>query len=254
MEPKNMANRLASTSMDRRQILGAGLGGAVLLATATGPVRAQSGQKLPKIGIIGAGHIGSTVGPLWIKAGHEVMFSSRHPETLKSLTDPLGPNAKAGTVEEAIAFGQVVFIAIPYTALPALGRDYGKALAGKIVLDACNPVANRDDAAVVEDAKANGVGPTSAKYLGGAAREVRAFNALSAKTLGTQGNRAGELIALPIAGADDEAVKVAATLVREIGFEPVIVPFTQTNLFGPGGPGYVKDLSAPALRAALGLS
>ena len=146
-----------------------------------------------------------------------------------------------------------MFIAIPYTALPALGRDNPKAFAGKIVLDACNPIANRDDASIVAETKADGVGPTTAKYLPGA-REVRAFNALSAKTLGSEGNRPGGLIALPIAGADEEAVRIASALVRETGFEPVVVPFTQTNAFGPGGPGYVKNLGATDLRKALGMT
>ena len=248
-----MANGPATTSPNRRHILAAGGGGVVLLAASRLPAWAQSDGTPSKIGIIGAGHIGSTIGPLWIKAGHEVMFSSRHPDDLKSFVEPLGPRAKAGTVAEAIAFGPVVFIAIPYTALPALGRDNAKAFAGKIVLDACNPIANRDDAALVAEAKADGVGPTTAKYLPGA-REVRAFNALSAKTFGSEGNRVGELIALPIAGADDEAVRIASALVRETGFEPVVVPFTQTNAFGPGGPGYVKNLSASALRTALGMT
>ena len=60
-----------------------------------------------KIGIIGAGHIGGTIGGLWIKAGHPVFFSSRHPEELKDLVERLGPLAQAGTVDQAIAFGDV---------------------------------------------------------------------------------------------------------------------------------------------------
>ena len=245
-----MTDRGIWKTPDRRQVLWASAG--VIVASSIGPAFGQAGDAPQRIGIIGAGHIGSTVGPLWVKAGHEVMFSSRHPDELKSLVEPLGGKAKAGTVEEAIAFGPVVFIAIPYSALPALGRDYGKALAGKVVLDACNPVANRDDAALVDETKANGVGPTSAKYLPGT-HLARAFNALSYKTLGSEGHRAGTLMALPIAGSDDEAVRVATKLVSEVGFEPVVVPFTQTNTFGPGGPGYVKNLDAAALRQAVGL-
>ena len=97
-----------------------------------------------KIGVIGSGHIGSTVGSLWVKAGHPVMFSSRHPEELASLVQGLGALAKSGTVAEAIAFGDVVFIAVPYGAYPQIGKDYGSLLAGKVVLDAGNAVAARD--------------------------------------------------------------------------------------------------------------
>ena len=70
-----------------------------------------------------------------------MLFSSRHPEELKDLVAGLGALAQAGTVEQAIAFGDVIFIAVPYGALPQIGQDYAAALKGKIVLDACNAVA-----------------------------------------------------------------------------------------------------------------
>src|SRR5271169_661925 len=97
-----------------------------------------------KIGIIGAGHIGSTLGTLWVKAGHPAMFSSRHPEELAPLVQELGALAKSGAVADAIAFGDVVFIAVPYGAYPQIGKDYGSLLSGKVVLDAGNAVAARD--------------------------------------------------------------------------------------------------------------
>ena len=68
---------------------------------------AQPAADKLKIGVIGAGHIGGTIGGLWVKAGHPVLFSSRHPEELKPLVDGLGPLAKAGTVAEALDFGDV---------------------------------------------------------------------------------------------------------------------------------------------------
>lgn len=227
--------------------------GGGLLMLGVGPAAGQSDGSPQRIGVIGSGHIGATVGALWVKAGHEVLFSSRHPDDLKSVVEPLGAKAKAGTVADAIAFGPIVFVAIPYSAIPAFGRDNAAALAGKIVLDACNPIANRDDAALVTEAKENGVGPTSLKYMPGT-HLARAFNALSYKTLGSEGHRSGELLALPIAGSDDTAVRTATALVQEVGFTPVVVPWSQTNAFGPGGPGYVKNLTAPALRQALGLA
>ena len=100
------------------------------------------GQTSPmKIGIVGAGRIGGTIGTLWAKAGHRVFYSSRHPEELKPLVERSGTNAQAGTVAQAIAFGDVIFIAVPYSALPAIGRDNAAALSGKIVLNASNEVA-----------------------------------------------------------------------------------------------------------------
>jgi lactate dehydrogenase-like 2-hydroxyacid dehydrogenase len=106
----------------RRALLGAA--GLLILQTALQPTTAlgqtSSGSKM-KIGIIGAGHIGGTIGELWAKAGHPVFFSSRHPEELKDLVARLGPLAQAGMVDQAIGFGDVVFIAVPYGALPQIG-------------------------------------------------------------------------------------------------------------------------------------
>ena len=108
------------------------------------PVLAQQASPL-RIGMVGAGREGSTLGTLWAKAGSQVMFSSRHPEELKSLVDGIGPAAQAGTVEQAVTFGDVVAIVVPYTAMQQIGNDYGAAIAGKVlVLDVSNPIAQRD--------------------------------------------------------------------------------------------------------------
>jgi hypothetical protein len=162
----------------RRAVLGAG--GALILSAALLPTRSlaqtKSGAKM-RIGIIGSGHIGGTIGGLWVKAGHPVLFSSRHPEELKDLVAGLGVLARAGSVDQAIAFGDVVFIAVPYGALPQIGRDYTGALKDKIVLDAGNAVAARDGA-IADEVERDGVGVTSQKYLPGT-RLVRSFNTLS---------------------------------------------------------------------------
>ena len=91
-------------SWSRRALL-AGSGALVLLAGLR-PVRAlaqASGEKL-RIGVIGSGNIGGTIGRLWVKAGHPVLFSSRHPDRLKDMVAELGPLARSGTVSDAIAF------------------------------------------------------------------------------------------------------------------------------------------------------
>src|SRR2546426_561873 len=61
-----------------------------------------------KIGIIGTGQIGGTLAELWVKAGYEVMVSSRHPERLRRLAERLGPKARVGTPDEAAEFGGFV--------------------------------------------------------------------------------------------------------------------------------------------------
>jgi predicted dinucleotide-binding enzyme len=102
------------------------------------------------ISTIGAGREGGALGALFVKAGHRVMLSSRHPDTLKGLVDELGPLARAGTVGEAVEFGDVVMVVVPYTAMEQIGKDYGNALAKKVlVIDVSNPIARRDGAEIV---------------------------------------------------------------------------------------------------------
>jgi 8-hydroxy-5-deazaflavin:NADPH oxidoreductase len=216
------------------------------------PAFAQGAGGAMKIGVVGSGKLGGSVGSRWVKAGHEVLFSSRHPEELKGLVDSLGPRARAGTVKEAIAFGNVVLIAVPYAALPQIGRDNAAALAGKFVLDACNPIAARDGE-VAKEAMENGVGPTSMKYLPGA-RLVRAFNPVGARNFADDAPRGSEPIGMPIAGDDAEAVKIASQLARDAGVEPVVLPLSRAMDFAPGTPLFGKAFPVSELRKRLGIA
>jgi predicted dinucleotide-binding enzyme len=180
------------------------------------------------------------------------MFSSRHPEELKDLVAGLGPQAQAGTVDQAIAFGDVMLLTVPYGAVPQIGRDYAAKMKGKIVLDTCNAVAARDGA-VAEEVEANGIGVTSQKYLPGTS-VVRAFNTMSYKIFASEANRPEPRLAVPIAGDDQDAVRVAAALVRDAGFEPVVVgKLADAKLFQRGGPGYGQQVSAAELKQKLSL-
>ena len=243
-----------SIDCDRRRLLAAS--GAVLLSAALWPAttRAQgtSGGKI-RIGCIGAGHIGGTVGTLWVKAGHQVLFTSLHPEELKDMVAALGPLAQAGTTDQAIAFGDVIFMAVPYGALPQIGEQHGAALKGKIVLDAGNAVPDRDGAALYEEVERNGIGVTSQKYLPGT-RLVRGFNTLGYKILASEANRPDPKLAISIAGDDAEAVRIAAELVRDAGFDPVVVgPLKDSSRFQRGAPGYGQQVTAAELKQKLSL-
>ena len=215
--------------------------------------RSASGQTPAsplKIGVIGSGHIGGTIGSLWVKAGHPVMFSSRHPEELAPLVQGLGALAKSGAVADAIAFGDVVFIAVPYGAYPQIGKDYGSQLSGKVVLDAGNAVARRDGE-IINEVNEEGIGVTSAKYLPGA-RIVRAFNTMSYKIFAAEANRAGERMAIPLAGDDKEALATASMLVHDAGFDPVVVgSLARARDFAQGGPLYGQQLTAQEFRKRL---
>jgi predicted dinucleotide-binding enzyme len=235
----------------RRAVIVAG--GALVLGAAFRPLRAAA-QTKQRIGVIGSGHIGGTIGGLWVKAGHPVLFSSRHPDELKDLVAGLGELAQAGTVDQAIAFSDVLFIAVPYAALPQIGRDYGAALKGKIMLDACNAVAPRDGNTLADEVEQEGVGVVSQKYLSGA-RLVRAFNTLNYKIFASEANRPDPKLAVPIAGDDPEAVKTAAALVRDAGFDPVVVgKLADAARFQRGAPGYGQAVTAAELKQKLSLA
>src|SRR5881392_3160953 len=96
---------------------------ALIVGLVVAPGRARPAETAPlKIGIIGAGRIGGTLAELWVKAGHEVLISSRHPDELQGLARTLGPKARVGTPKEAAVFGEVVLISVPYGALPQVGK------------------------------------------------------------------------------------------------------------------------------------
>ncbi len=131
--------------------------------------------------------------------------------------------------------------------------DYAQELAGKIVLDAGNPYPERDGP-MADAARTKGAGPSDQEFLPGV-RLVRAFNAIIAGNLLSQTNRAAGRYAIPLAGDDPVALKVAATLVRDAGFDPVIVgDLSQAHRFDVGSAVYVKLMTAQELRAALGMA
>jgi predicted dinucleotide-binding enzyme len=205
-----------------------------------------------RIGTIGAGNIGGAVGLEWAKAGHEILFSSRNPGELADLVRRAGPRARAGTPAEAAAFGDVVLIAVPYAALPQVGRDYASLMQGKVVIDCGNPYPGRDGP-MANDALEKGTGVASAEYLPGV-RLVRAFNAIGYRSVASEAHRAGEKVAIPIAGDDAEAVQTTSDLVVDAGFDPVVVgSLARAREFDQGTSVYVQDLTAAQLREALGL-
>jgi 8-hydroxy-5-deazaflavin:NADPH oxidoreductase len=201
-----------------------------------------------KIGIIGTGRIGGALARAWVKAGHEVYVSSRHPDELKGLVAELGPRAHAGTPRQAAAFGTVVLISVPYRAMPQIGTDFRAELAGKVILDTSNPVESRDGA-MAADAQKLGAGPATAELLQ-SKRVVRAFNCIGAASLATDGFRQPERLAIPIGGDDAEALAIAQRLISEIGFDPVVIgSLARTRVFDLGQPLATGQLTAAAMRA-----
>jgi len=221
--------------------------GAAICASLT---HAESAQPPVKIGIIGTGRIGAPLAEYWVKAGHEVFVSSRHPEQLQALVARLGPRAHAGTPREAAAFGTVILVSIPYAAMPQIGTDLRAELAGKVILDTSNPVERRDGAMAL-DAQQKGAGVATAELLHNN-RIVRAFNCIPAATLANDSNHQPERIAIPIGGDDARALKIAEQLVRETGFDPVIVgSLAKTREFDLGQPLASGRMTAAELRSKI---
>ena len=223
-------------------------------ATSAAPADSPPAQPAAplKIGIIGTGQMGGGLATLWVGAGHEVLMSSRHPQELEALARSLGPRAHVGTPREAAQFGEVVLIAVPYGALPQIGRELKSELAGKIVLDTGNPYPERDGPMAAE-ARRKGTGVASAEYLPGV-RLVRAFNEINSGDLRREAHRKGAPIAIPLAGDDPQALQVAEQLVRDAGFAPVVVgPLSTARKFDVGTPVYTRLMTEPQLRQALGL-
>ena len=230
--------------MDRRAFL------VVLAAAAAFPA---FGQQKMRIGVIGSGRIGSTLGGLWAKAGHDVMFSDRDAETAKQAAQTAGAHARSGTVEEAVAFGDAVLIAVPYGALPAIAKQVGDKLKGKVVVDPNNPVPSRDGELGAQ-AKEKGAALSTAAILPGA-RLVRSFNSWGYSTMAREANRPAPRMAMPVAADDAATLKIGTQLVADAGFDPVPVnSLAASKAYDLATSVSGKILTAEEMRKALSLN
>ena len=203
-----------------------------------------------RVGIIGAGMIGSTLAKLWVDAGHEVRLASRHPEQLQPFVQRLGALASAGTPIEAATLGEVVMLTVPLKAVPDLARDLALSLAGKIVLDTGNAYERRDGA-VASQASTHSQGSAGwAAAMFPGSRWVKAFNTVYFKTLEREAHRQGERVGIPLASDDPEAMDTAAALARDAGFDPVVVgALGRGKEFEPDTAPYNTGMSGQQLRS-----
>ena len=209
-----------SLRFSRRDMLKiTGVAAALSVLPLTAKIANAADNPKMKIGIIGSGHVGGALGGVWAKAGNDVMFSSRNLDNDKKLATEVGASARAGTPPEAAAFGQVILFAVPYSAFPELIKSLGNSLQGKVVINASNPFPQRDGE-IANRAREEGAGLFDAHLLPGAL-VVRAFNAVAAARMASAHEDPGK-IGMPIAG-DKKAIEVASRLIREAGFEPVVV-------------------------------
>lgn len=199
-----------------------------------------------KIGIVGAGNIGSTAARLFVRAGHEVAISnSRGGEGLEPLVEELGPKAKATTIADAANFGEVVLVAIPFGKYKTLPADDLKT---KVVVDAGNYYPDRDGKFAELDKGETTSSELVSEHLK-EARYVKGFNTIWFQHLATQGNTELPLEdrrAIFIAGDDSGAKEIVAKLIEEIGFAAVDSGFLHEGgrQQQPGTAVYNKDLTS----------
>jgi 8-hydroxy-5-deazaflavin:NADPH oxidoreductase len=207
-----------------------------------------------KIGVVGAGHIGSTLARHFVDAGHDVAISnSRGPDTLRDLEVELGERARAMTADEAARFGDLVVVAIPFKDYAGVPPDE---VVGKVVIDTMNYYPQRDGHFAELDSDETTSSEMFAKHIAGA-HVVKAFNSIRWDSLRDKAQPAADArhLAVPIAGDDLAAKQEVDDLLAEIGFDGVDAgPLGQGGRkFQVGAPLYGAELSSADLVERLAL-
>jgi hypothetical protein len=204
-----------------------------------------------KIGIIGSGNIGGNLGKHWAKAGHNVLFSSRHPQELTNLAREAGNNAKAVSIAEAFeAHADAYLLATPFEAIDKISELYAGEYGDAIIIDATNPYPERDGkmAQDVKDANYNASEYTAMKF--NTAKTVKAFNTIKAEDLRDRAFSNQEKLSIPFAAQDEESKAVGKKLIEDIGFDAYYVGnLSDSNIMDPDQAIYGKSLEFNKLKS-----
>jgi 8-hydroxy-5-deazaflavin:NADPH oxidoreductase len=165
-----------------------------------------------KIGIIGAGRIGGGLARQLAGAGHEVLLSfSRYRTALGTLASQIGAEASVGTPSDAVEFGEVVVISVPWSVLP-LALEQAGPLTGKVVIDTTNQFGGPQPPAGQTAAAFNAARMSGARY-------TKSFNTLtSGFQAGAAGRSNGERVVQWLCGDDPTAKEIVAGLIEDVGF------------------------------------
>jgi predicted dinucleotide-binding enzyme len=206
---------------------------------------------MTRIGIIGAGHIGSTLAKGLVDRGYEVVIAnSRGPETLAGLVSELGERATAGTAQEAAESGDIVIVTVP---LKAYREVPAAPLAGKIVLDTNNYYWERDGRIAELDEKRATTAGLLQTHLA-EAKVAKAFNHITSSQILTGGSPAGTPGRRALATASDhpEVSAFVTELYDEFGFDTVDVgPLAESWRVERDQPAYVVAQNRDELVANL---
>jgi len=184
-----------------------------------------------KIGIIGSGNVGGALGTGWSRAGHEVIFSSRNPQSkeMKELVAKAGPRATAAATADAARAADVVLLATPWGAAEQAVRSAGD-LKGKVLIDAVNPLL--PDLSGLTLGTTTSAGEQVAQWAPGA-KVVKAFNTVGSNIMADSRFANGRVV-LFYCGDDADAKKTVHQLVADLGFEAIDAgPLKQARLLEP---------------------
>ncbi|MEV8368702.1 NADPH-dependent F420 reductase [Microbacterium sp. NPDC064584] len=206
---------------------------------------------MTRFGIIGAGHIGSTLARGLVDRGHDVVISnSRGPASLQELVAELGEHAQAGTVTDAATRGEVVIVTVP---LKAYQEVPVAPLVGKIVLDTNNYYWERDGRIAALEEKTTTTSGMLQEHLP-ESKVVKAFNHIMSGQILTDGSPAGTPGRRALATSSDHADAVAfvTALYDEFGFDTVNAgPLSESWRVERDQPAYVVRQDRDELEANL---
>lgn len=181
-----------------------------------------------KIGIIGAGDVGATLGKSWARKGHQIMFGVRNTQSPKvsNLLKSSNANLKVGSVSEAASFSDVIILAIPWSAVNQIIGIAGD-LAGKLLVDTTNPFTSDLKGMVIEPSTS---AAEEIAKLAPKSKVVKAFNTIGIKVLDNMifGTNKADVF---ICGSDLKSRTTVKKLATDLGFEVVdIGPLSNARL------------------------
>ena len=202
------------------------------------------------IGIIGSGHIGSTLGRLWAKAGHKLYFSFSHDQQkLEALARECGNDSLATTPYDAVRCSEIVLFSVPWTAIDDAVKQVGR-FEDKVVIDATNPYID-DQMNVEQFDEGDSSSQCVAKKLGDA-RVIKAFNTLRAQTLM---QKSGQGLVIFMAGDYPAMKKTVAQLIEDAGFVPFDAgPLVEGKKQEPGTDRSLKEYTLEQAERLAGAS
>lgn len=200
-----------------------------------------------KIGIIGAGAIGKLYGKLWHKAGHEIMLSSRHPETID--TAEVGETVKAGSVADASRFGDVILLAVSYWTIDEAITAMDPHITDKLVIDATNPLEWADDGNTVRVIDDDAIAALVMKDKLPEARVAKAFTTLWAGHVEQLANQENPGTAMALAADTSEDRQIVTQLTRDAGLIPIdLGGLSDSRLLDPPSPIWNVVLSSEEMK------